>query len=198
MGRREVLFNDKAQPYIASLKPASPFIRQFHCDNFDYQPTRLTSLPDVAKATGVKSVYIKTETSRLGLPSFKILGASWGVFRSIAKRLDLPLNANLGAIREAISQSDLTLYAATDGNHGRAVAYMGRLLSIAVQIHVPNFLDSEAIAAIEGEGAKVHVSSGDYDVAVADALSASDYLNGILVQDTAFDGYTEIPQVCRA
>lgn len=197
MQRRPILFNDKAQSCIPSLQPVSPYIRRFHRDHFHYHATPLVSLPDIANEVGVKDVYIKTETSRFDLPSFKILGASWGVFRAVAGRLDLPLDAKLNAIGQALSESNLTLYAATDGNHGRAVARMGTMLGLRVKIYVPSFLDAGSIAAIEDEGAHVSVSSGDYDSAVADAVAASeaDGTNGILVQDMAFEGYTEIPQV---
>src|SRR5437764_15218477 len=100
---------------------------EFHRELAGYAPTRLVDASELARYLGVGKVWVKDESSRLGLPSFKILGASWATYQMLTSRLgggladwaDLDdLAARLGPLRP------LTLVAATDGNHGRAVAHV--------------------------------------------------------------------------
>lgn len=161
----------------------------------DYRQTDLISLDDVAKEIGVRAVHLKSESNRFGLPSFKILGASWGTFRAIVEKLELPLDSEIEGVKRAVSKNKLSLYAATDGNHGRAVARMGVIFSVSVEIHVPATLDENTIELIRSEGATVLVSSGSYDQAVVDADNAAKQAGGMLIQDCAFGDYQDIPQV---
>ena len=105
---------------------------------------------------------MKDESQRLGLPSFKILGASWAVYRLLVGRLGHePEWRDLDELRRALAPlGPLTLVAATDGNHGRAVAHMARLLGYAARIFVPAGTAPARIDAIEGEGAPVTVVDG--------------------------------------
>jgi diaminopropionate ammonia-lyase len=118
---------------------------------------------------------VKDESSRLGLPSFKVLGASWAVHRAVAAEPD--------ATR---------LVCATDGNHGRAVARMARLLGLEATVFVPAGMVAARRAAIAGEGAEVVVVDGSYDEAVERAAA----LGGdgtLIIQDTAWPGYETVP-----
>lgn len=194
--RRHLHFNPNARNWIAPPNEAVCVdVARFHKGFHEYQPTDLVSLPAIAREIGVGAVHLKDETSRCGLPSFKILGASWGTFRAITKRLDLPLDTTLDAIRETLSSSGLTIYAATDGNHGRAVGRVAAYLGLAAEIHVPSCMHEYTIRLIKGEGARVIVSSGDYDAAVLDAQAASKRPSGLLIQDYAFGDYQEVPEV---
>lgn len=153
-------------------------------------------LDDLAQELGVRAIYLKDEGHRFGLPSFKILGASWGTFRAIASRLALPLDCGLETVKRSLRDSNTTLYAATDGNHGRAVARMGYWLGLPVEIHVPAGMHAATIQLIESEGANVVVSKGNYDDSILEAQAACRTEGGMLIQDFAFGDYQEIPQVC--
>lgn len=194
--RRTVYFNPDAKSWNSSEKIDSSDAQAFHKQLPGYQQTPLVSLKDIAKEIGVKNVYVKDESSRFGLPAFKILGASWGSYRAVIKQLGLSLDHTFDQAREAASASGLKLYAATDGNHGRAVARMGSILSVPAEIHIPKSLHHAAADLIAGEGADVVRSAGTYDESMAAANEAArNDPNGVLVQDFAFDGYEDVPEV---
>jgi len=156
----------------------SPEAMRFHQGLEGYAPTPLVELPGVADELGVARVFAKDESSRLGLPAFKALGASWAVHRALGERtVDAPV----------------TIVTATDGNHGRAVARFARLMGHRAQIVVPPGVHPSAVRAIVDEGASVTRIEGSYDDAVAAAADLADEVGGILVQDTAWEGYEEIP-----
>lgn len=160
-----------------------------------YAPTPLVAAPGVARSLGLGDVLVKVESSRLGLPSFKILGASWGVVRELERRAGgLREWATLDELRARVERlRPLTLTAATDGNHGRAVAYMARLLGLDAHVFVPDSMAPARIAAIEGEGATVEIVRGGYD----DAVARSAELAGprcAVVSDTSWPGYEDVPQ----
>lgn len=193
---REVRFNNDWQSWTSGPESSAEQVRGFHRTLPAYEPTPLVELDDLARELGVRSIYLKNEGSRLGLPSFKILGASWGTFRAIASRFSLPLDSSLETVRRSLQGAGITLYASTDGNHGRAVARVGQWLELPVQIHVPAGMHASTIQLIEFEGAKVVISKGSYDDSVLEAQTASRAEGGMLIQDFAFGDYQEIPQVC--
>ncbi len=161
-----------------SCPPAPAEVGEFHSGLPDYAPTPLTELPALAEDLGVGRVFVKDESSRLGLPAFKALGASWAIHRALSQR------ASDGPVR---------LVTATDGNHGRAVARMARLLGHRAHVLVPQGVHPAAVAAITAEGAEVTSVAGTYDEAVRQAADASREPGSILVQDTAWPGYEQIP-----
>jgi diaminopropionate ammonia-lyase len=167
---------------------------EFHRRLPGYEPTPLIDAPALAENLGVGKVWVKDESSRIGLPAFKILGASWAIYRELQKLVpDLDgwdsideLSAKLDAIRP------MTLSAATDGNHGRAVARMAKLLGFDATIYVPAGTTQARIEGIAGEGASVTVVDGTYDEAVA--RSADDAGERCLViSDTSWEGYQDVP-----
>lgn len=195
--RRAVQLNPGAASWSADSSLSvddTRLIDRFH-GQFPDGPTRLVSLDDVAKDIGIKAVHLKDESTRFGLPSFKILGASWGTFRAVTQKLNLPLDADLAIVKDALAPTCIALYAASEGNHGRAVARMGSLLSVPAEIHVPSDMPLETIKRLEEEGARVAVNSGTYDDAMDTAREAAAETGGLLVQDYSFDDYKEIPQV---
>lgn len=134
---------------------------------------------------------------RLGLPAFKMLGASWAAYRAIIDRLDAGDTApRLGDLRDLVSGAKpITLVTATDGNHGRALARMAQMVGVEARVFVPDAVSRIAIDQIRKEGAEVVVLPQDYDATVqVAAADAADDDGAILVQDTAWDGYEEIPQ----
>ncbi|WP_250557576.1 pyridoxal-phosphate dependent enzyme [Pseudonocardia lacus] len=158
--------------------PAPTEVRAFHAALPGYAPTPLTELPALAAELGVGRVLVKDESARLGLPAFKILGASWAVDRILAGRPD---------------GGRLRLVTATDGNHGRAVARTARLRGHRAHVVVPAGVHRAAVAAIVDEGAQVTELTGDYDTAVGHAAELAAEPGSVLVQDTALPGYEEIP-----
>ncbi|KAH6611641.1 diaminopropionate ammonia-lyase [Trichoderma cornu-damae] len=188
--RRPVFFNPAAKAWTAPLTDCPELALRFHSQLPSYSPTGLVPLEDLADQLGVRAVHLKNETCRLGLPSFKILGASWGAFRAIARQLDLPLSSSLDSVKHALLSTSVSLYAATDGNHGRAVARMASILGIPAQIHVPVCMHGGTVDLIRSEGARVVISDGFYDAAVVDArVAAAQDDAAIVVQDYAAGDY---------
>lgn len=191
--RRSVYFNDAAgKESCAAVNSSGPIA--FHRSLPNYSPTPLIALPDIAAELGLRGVFVKDESSRFGLPSFKILGASWGIVRALSDVLGLPVNTPLEELSVTAKTIPFRLFAATDGNHGRAVALMAKMLSLEAHIFVPAMLDRHTCDLIAGEGATIHVVAGDYDLTVQKASAMSNVTpGGVLIQDTAFPGYEQIP-----
>jgi len=166
----------------------------FHRRLPGYAPTPLISAPALAAALGLAELHVKVEADRFGLPAFKMLGASWATYRALVERLGAePEWRDLAGLRAAVAPlGPLTLAAATDGNHGRAVARMAAWLGYDAHIFVPAGTAAARIDGIASEGARVTVVDGTYDDAVATsaALASDDVL---VVSDTSWEGYTEIP-----
>jgi diaminopropionate ammonia-lyase len=159
-----------------------------------YRPTPLTEIPELAAELSVEAVMIKDESDRLGLPAFKILGASWAVNCALSQRsgFDTPA-ANLTELGERAGA--ITLVTATDGNHGRALARVAALLGLPARIFVPAGTSRDSIDAIASEGAQVVQTDLIYDEVVwAAASSTAGHRNDLLVQDTSWRGYEQIPQ----
>lgn len=159
--------------------PAPREVLDFHRALPEYAPTRLVALPGLARAAGARRLFAKDESTRLGLPAFKALGASWAVHR---------------ALRDRATGGQVTFVAATDGNHGRAVARFARRFGHRAAVYVPAGVHPAAVQAIRDEGADVTDVRGDYDDAVAVAAAAATAgVDRILVQDMAWDGYEDVP-----
>lgn len=158
--------------------------------------TPLVEMPGLAERAGVGRVLVKAEVERLGLPSFKVLGASWATYRLLTERLGAePEWSTVDELAEVVAAKlgPLRLVAATDGNHGRAVAHIARLLGLDATIMVPAGTAAARIDAIAGEGAEVVVVDGTYDDAVAaSAALASD--TNVVVSDTSWPGYDRPPR----
>lgn len=161
-----------------------------------YAPTPLRSLPGIAARLGVAEVLAKDESERLGLPSYKILGASWAVYRTLIDEAGVRPGEWRTAddLRAALDgHRPLTLVAATDGNHGRAVARMARLLGLDAHILVPEGTAAARIEGIASEGARVTVVDGTYDEAV-ERSAAEAGPRSLVISDTAWPGYDTVPR----
>ncbi|OKL56038.1 hypothetical protein UA08_08709 [Talaromyces atroroseus] len=191
--RRPIYFNPEAASARCSFSPVDG-LEQFHKSLPNYSPSPLVPLPELAAELGVRAVFVKHESNRFGLPSFKVLGASWGCCRAVASYLGLPPTVSLGELSAKAKTAHISLLTATEGNHGRAVAFVARLLSLDAHVFVRKSMDNNTRGFIQGEGAKVHIVDGDYDKAVAEATVAANQTDGgLLIQDTAFDGYEDVP-----
>lgn len=173
-----------------------PAVLPFHQTLPDYGQTPLRTLPHpVSERLGVGTVLLKDESRRFGLPAYKILGASWGCYRALTKHLHLPSTVPLSALKAEAGTKNVNVYTATDGNWGRAVARTAAMLGVEVHIYVPRVMTESTKQKIRSERAVVVVVDGDYDLAVKKAERASIETGGLLVEDTAWPGYEEIPQV---
>jgi len=196
--RPEILRNPGRvpQPSFASapVAPVGPGPRAFHRRLPGYAPTPLVEASALAAELGVGRLWCKDESARLGLPSFKILGASWAVYRLLTERMGgEPAWADLDELRSAVAAlGPLSLVAATDGNHGRAVARMANLLGLGAHVLVPAGTAAARIEGIESEGARVDIVDGTYDDAVAESARLADD-HTLVVSDTSWAGYTEVP-----
>ena len=167
----------------------------FHKRLPGYAPTPLIEAPQLARQLGVGNIWIKDETRRFDMPSFKILGTSWAVYRALMSRLGKEIEFwetfdDLARIFAPLRP--LTLVAATDGNHGRAVAHMAALLGFDSHIFVPLGMVESRINAIKKEGAKVTIVNGTYDEAVHQSALEQDDTH-VVISDTSWPGYEEIP-----
>ncbi len=170
----------------------------FHRRLPGYRPTPLVDAPGLAVELGVGQLWVKDETSRLGLPAFKMLGASWAVYRVLAERAGGSFDrwTTLDDLRDQVARlGDLRLVAATDGNHGRAVARMAKLLGLRAAIVVPEGTARARIEAITSEGATLEIVAGTYDDAVerSAAMAARDPVGTVVVSDTSWPGYQLVP-----
>ncbi len=157
-------------------------IQKFHKKLRCYSPTPLVSLNMLAKNLGIKELYVKDESKRFRINTFKSLGASYAIFKIMEKR----------------KREKLTFCTATDGNHGRSVAWAARLGRQQSIIFVPENTAKSRINNIKKHHAQVVVVEGDYDLAVAAAREASEKKGYVLVQDSSWEGYTEIPTYISA
>src|SRR5439155_26610939 len=131
-------------------QPAHEGVRAFHRTLPGYAPTPLIRRPALARALGVGELYVKYEGERFGLQAFKGLGASWALHRLIAQR----------------AEDRMTVSTASEGNHGRGLAWAARQMGISAVIFLPAGAAPERIENIRGEGAQVVLVEGTYDDAV--------------------------------
>ena len=173
--------------------PGAP-ARDLHERLPGHTTTAVRELTELADELAVGRVWLKDECGRFGLPSFKPLGASWAVCCAVAERLgDTEPPRDPAELRErARALRPLRLVCATDGNHGRAVAHIAALLELDAEVVVPAGTAAARIAAIEAEGARVHVVDGDYDAAQERSAELARE-GGILVSDTSWPGNERIP-----
>lgn len=172
--------------------------RDFHQTIPGYDPTPLAKLDAMASYLGLKEVYVKDESYRFGLNAFKVLGGSFSMARYIAKQTgrdvaDLPYNVlTSDALREEFGQA--TFFTATDGNHGRGVAWAANRLGQKSVVFMPKGSTQTRLQHILNEGATATIEECNYDECVRMAAAAAAKVdNGVVVQDTAWDGYEEIP-----
>ncbi|WP_320668676.1 pyridoxal-phosphate dependent enzyme [Patulibacter defluvii] len=185
-----VLLQDPVRPLAPTGAPAPALA--FHRGLPGYAPTPLREAPVLAEALGVGRVLIKDESSRLGLPAFKMLGVAWAGGRAVAERLGVAPEriASLDDLAAVVAAGPpLRLVTATDGNHGRALARFGRTIGLPVHVVVPAAMRPARIAALRDEGASVEQIAGTYDDAVADAARiVRQHPADLLVSDTTTDG----------
>jgi diaminopropionate ammonia-lyase len=185
-------------PSPSKIPPFSPSevdeVLSFHRTLPNYTPTPLVPLKRVADRLGVEHLFIKDEGQRFGLKAFKALGASHAVFRILHERSGGILRPEDFLTEKGRRLADgITFSCATDGNHGRAVAWIARLLGKPAVIFVPRGTVHARIKAIESEGAEVVVVEGGYDDAVRRTAEEAKRENRLIIADTGYANYMEIP-----
>lgn len=154
---------------------------EFHSSLESYTPTPLLDLENLAHELGVQKIFVKDESKRFGLNAFKGLGASYAIHKILQQEPSIE-----------------TFCTATDGNHGRAVAWSAKLFGKKAVVFVPKETTPARIEAIKTEGAVVEQLSDNYDNTCKYAARSSKEKNWKLVQDTAWEGYEEIPALIKA
>ncbi len=181
---------------LSQIQKAKTF--HFHESFPQYSQTPLVKLTQMASYLGVKEIFLKDESYRFGLNAFKVLGGSFAMARYIAKETgrdvsELPYSVlTSDKLREEFGQA--TFFTATDGNHGRGVAWAANRLGQKAVIHMPKGSTQTRLENIAKEGALVDIQDMNYDDCVRlAAKEAAETERGVIVQDTAWEGYEEIP-----
>jgi diaminopropionate ammonia-lyase len=164
----------------------------------DYLPTPLHSFDDMAQDIGVSSIFYKDESPRFTLKSFKALGGAYAVANLLIKKLkEEGINANSadlisGKYKEFTS--NLTVCCATDGNHGRSVAWGAEQFGCKCEIYIHRNVSQGRERAIAKYGAIVNRIKGNYDDSVRIAAEVAESNGYTVVSDTSYEGYTDIPK----
>lgn len=172
-------------------------IIHFH-ESFDmYKPTPLAKLENTAEVFGVKNFYVKDESYRFGLNAFKVLGGSYAMGKYIANLLGKDIK-DMG-FEELTSDDvkdelgDVTFITATDGNHGRGVAWTANQLRQKSIVYMPKGSSEERLENIRKEGSDATILDMNYDDCVRKSNKDAEENGYVVVQDTAWDGYEDIP-----
>lgn len=178
---------------VEEAKKAHDFHKTFPV----YQKTPLVSLEKLAEKLQVKSIYLKDESYRFGLNAFKVLGGSYAIAKEIGKRIEkditeLTAESILSAETKA-QLGDITFVTATDGNHGRGVAWTANQLGQRSVVYMPKGSALERLENIRKEGAEAEITDMNYDEAVRLAQKMAAEKGWVVVQDTAWEGYEDIP-----
>ncbi len=172
--------------------------RAFHKSFPQYSVTPLAKLDKMASYLGLNSLCVKDESYRFGLNAFKVLGGSFAMAKYIAGELGRDVSE---MTYDYLTGDDLkkdfgqaTFFTATDGNHGRGVAWAANKLGQKAVVHMPKGSTKARFDNIAKENAKVTIEEVNYDECVRIAAAeAAETEHGVIVQDTAWEGYTEIP-----
>lgn len=162
-----------------------------------FTSTPLYKLDHLAKELNVRAIFAKDESKRFGLNAFKVLGGIYSIAKYIAEELNQPieqLSFDILKSDKVKSQlGDLTFISATDGNHGRGVAWAARELGYKSVIYMPKGSSEQRLKAIRDEGAVAEIQDVNYDDTVRICAQLAEKNDWIMVQDTAWEGYEKIP-----
>ncbi|MDR3038285.1 MAG: diaminopropionate ammonia-lyase [Candidatus Adiutrix sp.] len=200
-----MFFDNTARKHPGQGAPPADFtresanrVRAFHRSFPEYTQTPLIPLPHLAQNLGVGSLFVKDESKRFGLNSFKVLGGAYAIGRLLAARLGISIeNADFDMLRSPEVRNKLkglTFATATDGNHGRGVAWTARQLGLDAVVYMPKGAAKTRVDNILATGASCTVTDLNYDDAVRLANANAEKNGWIMVQDTAWEGYEDIPR----
>ncbi|BCG57736.1 diaminopropionate ammonia-lyase [Paenibacillus sp. URB8-2] len=178
-------------------REAAAKVRNFHRSFAEYEPTPLHSLKALSHKLNVGGIWIKDESYRFGLNAFKVLGGSYAVGKYLAERLNLDISEldfeklQCREIKERLGE--LTFVTATDGNHGRGIAWAANQLGQKSVVFMPKGSSAARLQNIRKEGAEASITELNYDDTVKMAARYAADHHGFLVQDSAWEGYEDIP-----
>lgn len=172
-------------------------VKTFHESFEQYKKTPLVKLDGLANFLGLSNVFVKDESLRFGLNSFKVLGASYAIGKHLAQKLDKDISElPFSVLKSEKVKSDLgnlTFVATTDGNHGRGVAWMAKQLGYKCIVYMPKGSTQNRLNNIAEFGADVSITNWNYDDAVRFTAKQASKNGWEVIQDTSWEGYTEIP-----
>ncbi len=179
------------------LRGVPQTVRKFHAQIPGYRISPLKGLDRLAAMLGLGGIWVKDESQRLALNSFKVLGGSFAIYNVLRQKLGLSSSdVSFAALTSPEARAKLgviTFATATDGNHGRGVAWAASKLGHRAIIYVPNGTAQARIDAIKGYGAEVVVIDGNYDAAVEQIKNDARAHGWQVVSDTAWEKYEDIP-----
>ena len=197
----ELVSNDITKRKKASLDFLNEEVAKktfkFHSSFNQYAETPLVELKELAKYIGLKDFFVKDESYRFGLNAFKVLGGSFAVGQYIANKLgkninDLPYETLISdEIKKEVGE--LTFITATDGNHGRGIAWTAEQLKQKSIIYMPKGSAKERLENIRAHGAKAEILDMNYDECVRYANDLAEKNGWVMIQDTAWEGYEDLP-----
>ncbi|NSB15478.1 diaminopropionate ammonia-lyase [Clostridium beijerinckii] len=171
--------------------------KKFHESFLEYDETPLIDLKELAEKIGLGGIYLKDESYRFGLNAFKVLGGSFAMGKYLAEKLgedidDLPYEKmTCKEVKDKLG--DITFVTATDGNHGRGVAWTANRLKQKSVVFMPKGSSIKRLNNIKAEGSEASITELNYDDAVRLANKYAEEHNGVIIQDTAWKGYEKIP-----
>lgn len=172
-------------------------VRKFHRSFDEYSVTPLHKLKNLAEHIGVKNIFLKDESYRFGLNAFKVLGGSYAIGHYLANKLGLDVSEisfDLLRTKEVKEKlGEITFVTATDGNHGRGVAWAANQLGQKSVIYMPKGSSETRLANIRKEGSDASIIDGNYDDAVRLSDEMAKKHGWVVIQDTAWEGYEDIP-----
>lgn len=192
--------NERKEKYDISFlnEEEAKKIYDYHNSFPMYEKTPFIELKNLAEKVNVKNILVKDESYRFGLNAFKVLGGSFAIGKVIAKKLDMDIKdltfEKLTSKEVKNKLGEITFITATDGNHGRGVAWAANKLNQKAIVYMPRGSAKERVENIEKEGATVKVLDANYDECVRKANKLAEKKGYIMVQDTAWDGYEDIPK----
>lgn len=172
-------------------------VRDFHKSFPEYEVTPLHSLDKLSKQLGVSHIWVKDESYRFGLNAFKVLGGSFAVGKYLSEKLNVDISTlsfeKLRSKEVKENLGDITFVTATDGNHGRGIAWAANQLGQKSVVYMPKGSSEIRLNNIRKEGSEASITDLNYDDTVRMASKMAKENGWVLVQDTAWDGYEEIP-----
>lgn len=177
-------------------------VRDFHATIEGYKATPLVGLESLAKELGVSNIYVKDESHRFGLNAFKGLGVTYAIAKLLCEKLAVDIsNVSFDYFKSSEIHNkikDMVFVTATDGNHGRAVAWAANQLGCKSIVYMPKGSSQRRLQHIKDAGAEAYILDVNYDDAVRKAKEKAEEIGGYIVQDTAWEGYDKVPNwICQ-
>ena len=176
---------------------------EFHHSIPGYKPSPLIQLNDLAKSLSINTIWVKDESERFGLKAFKMLGASYAVAKQLSQVINKASNRSSGEVNKALNFNQIIqrkseyqsveFVTATDGNHGRAVAWCAHLFGCKSHVYMPKGSSDFRLKAIQRFSESAEITEFNYDDTVKFASEIANANRWVLMQDTAWSGYEEIP-----